>query len=94
MLTNIRRFVVRASPIVSGVQSCHAVGLSRWDLTYGLLLSPQRFLREMSWSLELDAMPATRCPENVGLAGGLTSLGTERENLVLAVEARRETDRE
>lgn len=47
MLTNNSLLVLRASSRVSELHSCHAVGLFRWERTYGLLLSPHRLVREI-----------------------------------------------
>lgn len=53
MDTKMRRLVSCAKSRVSGVHSCQAVGLPMCERTYGLLLSPQRFLRETTRSAEL-----------------------------------------
>ncbi|KAI7091830.1 hypothetical protein KC356_g332 [Hortaea werneckii] len=53
MLTNSNLLVLFASCSVSGDHSCHAVGLSMCDRTYGLLLSPQQLDSETCLSFAM-----------------------------------------
>lgn len=73
MLTNKRRFVSRASSSVSGVHSCHAVGLSICERTYGLLLSPHLFVRDTTRSFELAIVAKATLP-NMGARGAWDGL--------------------
>ena len=78
METKSRRLVRLDSSRVSGLQSCHAVGLLACDRTYGDLLSLQRLVSETKPPLDEEELMA-RTRERRGLAAGRDDKTTDRD---------------
>lgn len=87
METKSRRLVRLDSSRVSGLQSCHAVGLLACDRTYGDLLSLQRLVSDTKPPLD-DAELMARMGEGRALGPRRNGEATDKD----AESPRRESD--